>query len=104
MAVVKLFPRYFLVKDQHIRAVGEVPKDFIPSDEDDADAESDDVDEEAAPRDKKVPPRLRVKLALVEELRAAGVEGSTDDTVAVLRAKLKKAAKRPTVVETPVPH
>ena len=50
-----------------------------------------------------MPPRMQAKLALVEELRAAGVEGSTDDTVAALRAKLK-AAKRPKVVETPVPR
>ena len=74
-------------------------RNFITSDEDDADAESDDVDEDAVPREKKVPPRLQTKLALIEELRAAGVEGSTDDTVAVLRAKLK-GAKRPQVTET----
>ena len=103
MAVSKLFPRYFRVKNQRIHAVGEMPAKFVPSDEDDADVESDDADEDAAPREKKVPPRMQAKLALIEELRAAGVEGSTDDTVAVLRAKLK-LSKRPTVVETPVPH
>jgi hypothetical protein len=100
MAVIALFPRYFRVKNRVIHAVGEMPKDFVPSDGDDADV-SDDEDD--APVEKRLPVRMQVKLALVEELRAAGVEGSTDDSVPALRAKLK-AAKRPTVVETPVPR
>ena len=107
MAVVRLFPRYFQIKDQRIHAVGVMPANFVPSDEDDADAESDDLDDDAqagaAPREKKVAPRMQAKLALVEELRAAGVEGSTDETVTALRAKLK-SAKRPRVTETPVPR
>ena len=100
MAVIKLFPRYFRIKNRVIHAVGEMTEKFIPSDEDD-DEVSDDEDD--APVEKRIPPRMQVKLALIEELRAAGAEGSTDDSVPVLRAKLK-AAKRPTVVEIPVPQ
>ena len=92
MAVIKLFPRYFLIKDQHIRAVGEMPAKVVPSDEDDANAGPEDVDEEAAPREKKVPPRLQAKLTLIEELRAASVEGSADETVACRRRCRRRAS------------
>ena len=47
--------------------------------------------------------RMQLKLSLIEELRAVGGEGSTADSVLALRAKLR-AAKRPRVIETPVPR
>ena len=100
MAVIALFPRYFRVKNRVIHAVGEMPKDFVPSDDDDVGVSD---DEEDVPVEKKVPVRMQLKLALIEELRAAGGEGSTDDSVLALRAKLR-AAKIPRVIETPVPR